>query len=60
MKEVLSLFGPDAAKMMFSTILGTSRDKVGDVASAVPDSMQIIGRKLFEMVAGKVLKEKEE
>ncbi len=60
MKEILGLFGPDAVKMVLSTLLGASRDKVGDVARVVPDSMQNIGRKLFEWVAEKALKDKEE
>lgn len=51
LKEVLKLYGPQAARMAMSALLNTSKDRAQEVIQGAPDAIAA-GRRIFEEVRG--------
>lgn len=49
-KEVLKLYGPHAARMAITVLLGTSREKLEELVRGVPDTAASVGRRIFDEV----------
>ncbi len=49
-KEVLKLYGPQAARMAITALLGTSREKMEELIRGAPDTAKTMGRRIFDEV----------
>ena len=57
--EVLTLYGPQAAKMAITALLSASREKMEDVVGVIPDTVSTVGRRIFDWFVGKSQKTNE-